>query len=129
MKVRSRQHAVAGSASDLDREPDVVRDSADPERDDALADAEQRNLVRLGLRRLGGRCEQLLTALFLATGDPSYEAISESLGMPIGSIGPTRARCFRKLEAILLDLGVEVPESTLVGSAGITTPVPRLLHP
>ena len=27
--------------------------------------------------------------------------------MPVGSIGPTRARCFKKLEALLADLGVD----------------------
>ena len=28
-----------------------------------------------------------------------YAQISDELGVPIGSIGPTRARCLRKLEA------------------------------
>ena len=42
-----------------------------------------------------------------------YAQISAELGLPIGSIGPTRARCLRKLEATpavqsLLDSGAEV---------------------
>lgn len=66
---------------------------------------EQQFLVREALRRLGGRCEWLLTALFLRSGEVSYEAIARELGMKVGSIGPTRTRCFEKLEKILLELG------------------------
>jgi RNA polymerase sigma factor (sigma-70 family) len=68
---------------------------------------ERRQQVRQALRQLGGRCEQLLSALFLASGPPSYDAIAEQLGMKVGSIGPTRARCFKKLELILVEMGLE----------------------
>ena len=68
---------------------------------DQVAVWERRVLVRVALRRLGGRCEQLLTALFLAPGCPNYETLAQEMGMKIGSIGPTRARCFQKLEQIL----------------------------
>ena len=67
---------------------------------------ERQHQVRRALERLGGRCEKLLTALFLDPGPPSYEAIAEQLGMKLGSVGPTRARCFEKLEKILVDMGV-----------------------
>jgi hypothetical protein len=32
---------------------------------------------------------------------PSYEQISVELGLPIGSIGPTRGRCVRRLRAMV----------------------------
>ena len=32
---------------------------------------------------------------------PDYAAIAEALGMPVGSIGPTRGRCLAKLRAAL----------------------------
>jgi len=32
---------------------------------------------------------------------PDYAAISEALGMPVGSIGPTRGRCLAKLRKAL----------------------------
>ncbi len=67
---------------------------------------ERQQLVRDGLRRLGGPCERLLTALFLTIGQPNYKALSEQLGMQVGSIGPTRARCFAKLEKILGEMGL-----------------------
>ncbi len=88
--------------ADLDQ---VIEDVGSPADDDALV-WERRQMVRQALRQLGGRCEELLTALFYAAGDPSYEVIAEQLGTKIGSIGPTRARCFRKLERILIDMGL-----------------------
>jgi RNA polymerase sigma factor (sigma-70 family) len=78
---------------------------------------EQQHMVREGLRRLGGRCEELLSALFLEPGEPSYEAIAQRMNMSLGSIGPTRARCFKKLEAILLTLGFEAPAGGHVAQA------------
>ena len=51
----------------------------------------------------------LLRALFTEQGDESYRSVAERLGIPVGSIGPTRARCFGKIRKILLDLGVEPP--------------------
>ncbi len=68
---------------------------------------ERQHIVRTGLRELGGRCEELLTALFLEPGEPSYDAIAQRIGMPVGSIGPTRARCFQKLQSILQTMGLD----------------------
>jgi RNA polymerase sigma factor (sigma-70 family) len=81
-------------------------DAAEAER---TREWEQAQDVREALERLGGRCEELLTALFLDPRQPNYEQIAARLGMPLGSIGPTRARCFQKLEQILRDLGVQEP--------------------
>ena len=71
---------------------------------------EREQQVRQALRRLDDRCRDLLTALFLEPDAPSYEAIGARLGMPVGSIGPTRARCFKKLEAILRELGIDASD-------------------
>lgn len=92
----------SGRYVDLDR---VIQNVSEPS-DDLLETWETRHLVRQALRQLGGRCEGLLTALFLAPGQPRYDTIAEQLGMKVGSIGPTRARCFEKLEKILLELGL-----------------------
>jgi RNA polymerase sigma factor (sigma-70 family) len=56
-----------------------------------------------GLSEVGEPCQKLLTALYLDASEPSYAEISERLGMPVGSIGPTRARCLRRLRAVLGD--------------------------
>lgn len=60
---------------------------------------ERQHMVRQALLRIGERCRRLLSALFYRTGPdpPSYEGISAELRIPIGSIGPTRARCLKKL--------------------------------
>jgi len=45
---------------------------------------------------LDERCRRLLRVL-CAHNAPGYAHIATELGMPIGSIGPTRARCLDKL--------------------------------
>ena len=69
--------------------------------DDELETLEQRALVGRALSRIGERCAALLRLLYYADPRPAYEDIAERLGMRIGSIGPTRARCLRKLESEL----------------------------
>jgi len=46
------------------------------------------------------RCRTLLRAIAF-TDRPDYASVAEALGMPIGSIGPTRGRCLAKLRASL----------------------------
>jgi RNA polymerase sigma factor (sigma-70 family) len=66
-----------------------------------IAQLEEQQLVRVALARLGGRCRRLLTLLYYPEdriGDTaSYESVSRALGIPVGSIGPTRMRCLKKL--------------------------------
>ena len=74
---------------------------------------EQQHLVREAVGRLGGQCRDLLTALFLDSSEPSYEQIAERLNIKVGSIGPTRARCFKKLEALLVEMGFEAERESV----------------
>ena len=46
--------------------------------------------------RLPARCQSLLRVL-MADPSPRYEEVATSLGLPIGSIGPTRQRCLDRL--------------------------------
>jgi RNA polymerase sigma factor (sigma-70 family) len=73
---------------------------------DLVADADRDQRVREALARLDARCRELLTALFLDEGEPAYATIGTRLGMAVGSIGPTRARCFKKLEVLLAEVGL-----------------------
>jgi len=68
---------------------------------------EEAHEVHLALSRIDDRCRELLTALFLEAEPPTYEEIADRLDMRVGSIGPTRTRCFRKLEAELRAIGIE----------------------
>lgn len=61
---------------------------------------EQQRLVRAALATLPERHRALLR-LLVASPPVSYEEISGRLGMPIGSIGPTRARILARLRKAL----------------------------
>jgi RNA polymerase sigma factor (sigma-70 family) len=48
------------------------------------------------VEQLPDKCRALLRVIAFAD-RPDYAAVAKSLGMPIGSIGPTRGRCLAKL--------------------------------
>lgn len=78
---------------------DVADEAPLPE--EMLGELQQLHALRLGLDRLDKRCRDLLELLFVDDEDRlSYEEISARLGMPAGSIGPTRSRCLGKLRAL-----------------------------
>jgi RNA polymerase sigma factor (sigma-70 family) len=56
-----------------------------------------------GLLALDSRCRELIIALYLSPGPSSYADVARRLGRPIGSIGPTRARCLERLRSVLDD--------------------------
>ena len=70
--------------------------TTDAEPDDRLRRDELRRAVREGFGRLSPECQGLLRLL---TADPpvDYREIGQILQRPVGSIGPTRARCLEKL--------------------------------
>src|SRR3954453_252258 len=72
----------------------LFAEHADPE-ETALAE-ERRAAVRSALTALPPRQRTLLRLLH-AESAPSYEAIGSTLGMPVGSIGPTRGRALERL--------------------------------
>lgn len=86
-----------------DEEPEVstsIRDEA-PLPDEQLLILEEQHRIRMALSSLDDRCKTLLEMLFYASEPPSYSEIASSLGLPEGSIGPTRARCLAKLLKML----------------------------
>ncbi|MFL6140137.1 MAG: RNA polymerase sigma factor [Frankiaceae bacterium] len=60
------------------------------------------------LSGIGERCRELLRVL-MADPPPSYDAVSAALAMPVGSIGPTRARCLAKLREQATAAGLSSP--------------------
>jgi RNA polymerase sigma factor (sigma-70 family) len=72
---------------------------ADDEADEELA-ARRAALAR-ALGSLPGRQRELMECL-LAESEPSYADAAQQLGIPIGSIGPTRARCIERLRRELV---------------------------
>jgi RNA polymerase sigma factor (sigma-70 family) len=67
-----------------------------------IDDLQQLHAVRLALDKLDPRCRDLLNLLFTdADLRVPYEEVARRLGVPVGSIGPTRARCLGKLRGLL----------------------------
>jgi RNA polymerase sigma factor (sigma-70 family) len=77
-------------------------DQESPEHQVLLDDEAQ--VLRACLDRLPDRCQKLLR-IVAAGPRPHYNDVARTLGMPVGSIGPTRGRCLDKLR----------PELTVAG--------------
>jgi RNA polymerase sigma factor (sigma-70 family) len=80
---------------------DTVLDRPDesPPVDSGLLRDERDRALWEAFARLNEKCRQLLQ---VAVTEPrAYDEISAALGMPIGSIGPTRGRCLSQLRALL----------------------------
>lgn len=102
--------AVRGRTRPADPQEDRVLDGVvDDVASDDLVAVERRQALREALAELPAARRDLLL-LLMADPPVGYAEISERLGIPIGSIGPTRARAFEQLRRTqaLRDLG-EVP--------------------
>jgi RNA polymerase sigma factor (sigma-70 family) len=74
--------------------------SHQPEVDERLLADERARDVREALALLPSRWQELL-GLLMADPPASYAEISDQLGLPVGSIGPTRGRCLERLRVLL----------------------------
>lgn len=54
--------------------------------------------VDQALAAVSERCRRLLTVLYFTDPAPSYQEAAAQLGLPVGSIGPTRGRCLDALQ-------------------------------
>lgn len=57
--------------------------------------------IHTGLNLVSERCRQLLTALYFEESEPSYTELATRFDMAEGSIGPTRARCLKRLREMM----------------------------
>ena len=104
-RARRPMPAVLLGTADLDDDHSAV---------DLLVRAERHHELRLAFRHLGERC-RLLLAMLSADAHYSYEEISDQVGIPVGSIGPTRRRCLTKLVHLLPDRDVSPVERGVGG--------------
>ena len=86
---------------------------ADTVVDEQILVAERNAALRAAFAELPPRCQQLLS-LLLRDPPSSYGTISATLGIPVGSIGPQRARCLERMRkssalASLVEVGVNFP--------------------
>jgi RNA polymerase sigma factor (sigma-70 family) len=74
--------------------------ASEPEVDERILADERDQVVRDALSRLPRRSQRLLE-LLMADPPTSYAEISDEMGLPVGSIGPTRGRCLAQLRVLL----------------------------
>jgi RNA polymerase sigma factor (sigma-70 family) len=75
----------------------------EPLPEEALLQLERQQIIREALKQLSTRCQKLIWELFYNPAEPSYAQIAAELGIPVTSLGPTRARCLDKLRRFLLE--------------------------
>lgn len=66
-----------------------------------LADLQSQHEVRRAVERLDPKARRFVELMFLQEEPLPYAELATQLGIPEGSIGPTRARCLTKLRALL----------------------------
>lgn len=103
LRIAGRQVA---SGEDFDVIPDPAT-SRSLDRD--IVAMERRRVVNQLVDKLPVR-SRLLLRLLSADSPLSYKEISEALSMPIGSIGPTRARALEQLRRVAVVAGVDLEE-------------------
>lgn len=83
------------------REFVVVLEGDGQQEVDPIEGWERAEWLYRGLETLDAPCRELLTALYLDPAQPSYAEAAARLHRPVGSIGPTRARCLSRLREVL----------------------------
>jgi RNA polymerase sigma factor (sigma-70 family) len=88
--AQRHDHADLPPDGQLPRDPDAATIEQD------IVAAERDAALRAAFAELSPSCHELLSMLI---GDPplAYAHVSAKLGIPVGSIGPTRARCLGRL--------------------------------
>ncbi len=97
LRERARGVPLRSPAGDDDEAGAIDPVDPDPLPEDLLDELQQRHRARTALDALQEPCRSLLGLLYGADDAPPYADIAARLGMPVGSIGPTRARCLAKL--------------------------------
>jgi len=72
-----------------------------PDVEDHITWIENEHIVERAMLDLPERCRMLIDLLYLHPAQLSYAVVAARLGMPVSSIGPTRARCLAKLRKLL----------------------------
>jgi RNA polymerase sigma factor (sigma-70 family) len=71
-----------------------------PGTEEQVVVSDQHRRLRHALEKLDPRCRELLRIVAFVP-RPDYRAVAAELGMPVGSVGPTRGRCLAKLRGEL----------------------------
>jgi len=101
---REAWHVRAAGRRQLPADQDwfSARPDQAPGADDQVIVADQQRALWSAVAQLSPRCQELLRIVAFVP-RPDYLAVAAELGMPVGSVGPTRGRCLAKLRALLAD--------------------------
>lgn len=96
---------------DADLTDSVAADAGDqmfptsPSMNEIISGWMWQEVLQQAMEHVGARCSKLIYLLFLDPQEGSYEEVSNTLDIPVGSIGPTRNRCLNQLRSIMEGLG------------------------
>jgi RNA polymerase sigma factor (sigma-70 family) len=98
---RNRRETASGDLEGADLvERAVLLGKSDA---DSIEHWELTELLDTSLSKIGEPCRELLLALYFQPELSSYAEVGARLGIPIGSIGPTRGRCLKRLRQVLVE--------------------------
>ena len=103
LRLKRFKH-LAASQSELNQELDQLVADEDASAEALAVQANINERLWNAVDQLQERCRELLKSLY-SDEDSDYQEISKTLAIPIGAIGPTRARCLDKLRTLLRDRG------------------------
>ncbi|HET6560503.1 MAG TPA: sigma-70 family RNA polymerase sigma factor [Marmoricola sp.] len=99
-RTRAELHR-AGAVFGVDSEEVMaIPDSGEAAPDEVVFRDDRQRRLWEHVKELPERCRQLLSVIAFAD-RPDYAHLADALGMPVGSIGPTRGRCLAKLRDVL----------------------------
>lgn len=93
LRVVTAAHKAERAGTGLDDSVVFVDDAAI---DEEILMAERNAALRAAFAQLPPRCRQLL-AMLISDPPHSYAEIHDKIGIPVGSIGPQRARCLDRM--------------------------------
>jgi RNA polymerase sigma factor (sigma-70 family) len=104
LRQRQRGQRTVSMTREDDDSPgleDTLLDDS-PGAEEQLSELQQLHHLRLGMDQLDERCRALLLLVFRDDGEQlPYPDVAQRLGMPTGSVGPTRSRCLEKLRRLV----------------------------
>ncbi len=95
-----RVSRIGGRANPVTDEVIEAKVPAQPSAESEVVRIDESDRLWACVQRLDARCRRLLRIVAFED-RPDYQGIARDLGMPVGSIGPTRGRCLGKLKALL----------------------------
>lgn len=103
---RKRRDVPIDTAPEDDAQAPLDPPDARPLPDDVFAELEIAQLLRSALAELSERCRLILSEFLREDESPNYRDIARRIGVPVGSLGPTRARCLARLREVLRARGI-----------------------